>query len=90
MANRLMYAVIQYTYGVFGVGSTAAEAVADAKAWSSPEHITTYVKGMGLFKGEFYLMRCSPELAAEVTRRDGRVAVDLEGGVLVLANARVR
>ncbi len=78
------YAVVQDGYAIFGVGSTEAEAIKDARHWSSDPDEFKDLPDRPNFAGDMYVTECTAALAATVKVNGGQVAHTLRDGVVYL------
>lgn len=69
--SNYKYAVYQYGYAVFGIGTTVDEAIADAKIYADnvPEDIEKY-KGQNI-DGEMYIIQITDKLYYKVQEVGG-------------------
>ena len=75
------YAVIQYGFVVDGVGSTADEAIENARGEGLYGEIKT---DFDRIYGEIYVLPCSKELRDCVGAVGGDVSFDVKDGIVVL------
>lgn len=64
----MMYAVVQDGYAIFGVGSTAEAAVADAREWVSDPDTLDDLPDRPRFSGDMYLAPCTSATAGDTIR----------------------
>jgi hypothetical protein len=77
-----MYCVIQYGYGIFGIGLTPDEAIQDAEYWAYQSWLPMEIVGYhSANEGDFYLIECSPDLYALVKEIGGLASFDIIDGV---------
>jgi len=79
------YAVIQLGYLVFGVGSSAEEAIADAKQWVDGD--LELIDERSAVDGDLIVVECTKALHDEVEERGGDVVYEvLNNGLFGLAS----